>query len=25
VDIPANAKEYGIRPTTLAEWASKLK
>jgi len=25
VDIAANAKEYGVRPTTLAEWASKLK
>ncbi len=25
VDIPANAQEYGIRPTSLAEWASKLK
>ena len=25
VDIPANTKEYGIRPTTLAEWASTLK
>ena len=22
VDIPANAKQYGIRPTTLAEWAA---
>ena len=25
VDIAANAKEYGVKPTTLAEWASKLQ
>lgn len=25
VDIAANAKEYGVRPTTLSEWASSLK
>jgi uncharacterized protein YbjT (DUF2867 family) len=25
VDIAGNAKEYGVRPTTLAEWASTLK
>jgi uncharacterized protein YbjT (DUF2867 family) len=24
-DIAANAKEYGVKPTTLSEWASKLK
>lgn len=24
-DIPGNAKEYGVKPTSLAEWASKLK
>lgn len=24
-DIAANAKEYGVRPTTLGEWASRLK
>jgi hypothetical protein len=22
-DIPGNAKKYGIRPTTLAEWAPR--
>lgn len=25
VDIDANAKEYGVKPTSLSEWASKLK
>jgi uncharacterized protein YbjT (DUF2867 family) len=25
VDIAATAKEYGVKPTTLAEWASRLK
>ena len=25
VDIPALAKQYGVRPTTLAEWAAKVK
>ena len=25
VDIPANAKAYGVKPTTLREWASRLK
>jgi uncharacterized protein YbjT (DUF2867 family) len=25
VDIPALAKRYGVRPTTLAEWAAKAK
>lgn len=25
VDIAATAKEYGVRPTSLSEWASKLK
>jgi len=25
VDIAANAKEYGVKPTSLAEWASRLK
>jgi uncharacterized protein YbjT (DUF2867 family) len=25
VDIAANAREYGVKPTTLSEWASKLK
>jgi uncharacterized protein YbjT (DUF2867 family) len=25
VDITANAREYGVKPTTLSEWASKLK
>ena len=25
VDIAGNAKEYGVKPTTLAEWASTLK
>lgn len=25
VDIAANAKEYGVRPTTLSEWASSMK
>ena len=25
VDIAANAKEYGVKPTTLGEWASKLQ
>lgn len=24
-DIAGNAKEYGVRPTTLSEWASKLR
>jgi uncharacterized protein YbjT (DUF2867 family) len=24
-DIAANAKEYGVRPTTLSEWAARLK
>jgi hypothetical protein len=23
-DIPAIAKEYGVRPTTLEEWAAKV-
>jgi uncharacterized protein YbjT (DUF2867 family) len=24
-DIPGNAKEYGVKPTSLSEWASKLR
>src|SRR5262245_16237503 len=24
-DIPGNAKEYGVKPTSLKEWASTLK
>ena len=24
-DIAGNAKQYGVKPTTLAEWASSLK